>query len=97
MSDLRTAEEIRTIVGNKALYMLGAHNICGSKDSLMFKIKGSKTFKHIKITLNPKDLFDVTFTQIRANKITSQIVVNDLYVDMLHKTIEEKTGLYTKL
>ncbi len=97
MSKLIIAEEIKSLLGHKTLYMLGAYDMFGAERSLQFKIKGSKAFRHIEISLNGKDLYDMTFTNWRGSKITNKEVVNDVYLDMVHKIIEEKTGLYTKL
>lgn len=97
MSKLLIAEEIKTQLGHKALYMLGAYDVFGTEKSLQFKIKGSKAFRHIEIALNGKDLYDMTFTNWRGHKITNKEVLNDISLDMLHKIIEQKTGLYTKL
>ena len=94
--ELAVAEEIRNQIGHKALYMLGAKDLAGDKYSFSFKIRGSKKWKHIKIFLNGKDLYDVTFTTWHGDKLTSK-TVNDVYADNLHKVIEEETGLYTKL
>ncbi len=97
MSNLQIAEEIRNQLGNQALIMLGAYDFCGSKNSLMFKIKGSKAFKHIEIIHTGQDLYDIIFIKMRKLEITKREIVSGVYVDMLHKTIEKKTGLYTKL
>ena len=94
--ELAVANEIRNQVGNKALYMLGAKDLAGDAHSFSFKIRGSKKWKHIKIFLNGKDLYDVTFTTWHGEKITNK-TVNDVYNDNLLKVIEEETGLYTKL
>ncbi len=91
------AEIIRKQLTPQTLYMLGAHNMFACENGLVFKIKGSKTFKHIKIVLNSMDTYDMTFTNFRGMNITKVEEVNGVYVDMLHKIIEEKTGLYTKL
>lgn len=95
-NDLAVAEEIRRQIGHKALYMLGAKDLAGDKYSFQFKIRGSKKWKHIKIFLNGKDLYDITFSTWHGDKLTKK-TVNDVYADNLHKVIEEETGLYTKL
>lgn len=94
---LITAETIKSQLTNKTLYMLGAYDVLGTENSLSFKIKGSKKFRHIEITLNSHDLYDISFTQWRKDNITNQITIKDVYVDQLHSTIEKNTGLYTKL
>ena len=96
MTNLAIAEEIRNQLGNQALRMLGADNLCGTENSLQFKIKGSKKVKHIEITLNSFDSYNITFSTWRGSTIKRDVVEN-IYIDKLHKTIEEKTGLYTKI
>lgn len=95
--NLQIANEIRRQIGQKALFMLGAINFVGTENSLIFKIKGSKKYNRIEVKLNSLDLYDIIFSNLRIGKINRTESVNDIYVDMLHKTIEEKTGLYTSL
>ena len=96
-NDLTVANEIYRQIGKKAFFMLGAKNFIGDKDSLSFKIRGSKAVSHIKIKLNSMDLYDVTFYKIVGDEIKNEKTVPGLYFDMLHDTIEEETGLYTSL
>ncbi len=91
------ANEIRNQLGGKALYMLGARNLAGDEKSLQFDIRGSKRFNRIKIQLNSKDLYDITFYKIVKFDIKDMKTVNDVYVDQLHNVIEKETGLYTQL
>lgn len=95
-ADTSVATEIRNQIGHKALYMLGAYDIFADTNALVFKIRGSKKWKYIKIALNGKDLYDVTFSTWRGDKITNKMIKN-VYVDQLHKTIKQETGLYTRL
>ncbi len=95
--DLMVANEIRKQIGGKALYMLGAKNLAGDEKSLQFDIRGSQRFNRIKIQLNGKDLYDVTFYKIVKYDVKDKKVVEDIYFDQLHEVIERETGLYTKL
>jgi hypothetical protein len=99
MTDLTIANEIKKQIGSKALYMLGAKNLAGDTNSLSFKISGSKFFTHIRISisLNSLDLYDVTFIKIRKFDIVNKKEVKGIYNDMLHKVIEQETGLYTSI
>lgn len=90
------AAEIREQLGSMALKMMGAHDMYADNGDLVFKIKGSKKWKHIRIHLNGLDLYDITFTTWRKDKKTEH-VVNDIYNDQLHDIIERETGLYTRL
>jgi len=94
---MNVAKNIIDQLGSKALFMLGAKDLAASNDGLSFKIRGSKSFTNITIKLNGSDLYDVTFYKVRAGKISREDINTDIYVDQLHKMIEQKTGLYTKL
>ncbi|MCF8255534.1 MAG: ssDNA-binding domain-containing protein [Bacteroidia bacterium] len=90
-------ETIRSQVGGKALMMLGAHNLFAVKNGISFKIKGSPKFNHIEIVLNSKDLYDIKFTKFNSKGILKEETVNDVYFDQMHKVIESRTNLFTKL
>lgn len=96
---LTVAKQIYNSIGGKALYMLGAKHLAGDKNSLSFKISGSPKWKYIKVALNSKDLFDITFKTWRKKDLSDikQHTVHDVYIDNLHQIIEKETGLYTKL
>jgi hypothetical protein len=82
-------------IGFKSLYMIGAKNFVSDKNSVMFRImKNSKQVSYIKINLNQSDLYDIEFLG-RTGKPKSKL--NDIYVDQLHKVIEQNTELYTSL
>ena len=96
---LQVANEIRNQLGHKALYMLGAKEFAGTENSLRFKImRNSKKITHIQITLNSMDLYNVEFFKIKRDW-TKDIIseLENVYVDQLHKLIEENTELYTSL
>lgn len=88
---------IRDQIGNKAFYMMGAYNLVGDENWLSFRIKGSQKYNYIKVALNGMDTYDVTFMKLGKNGIINQETVEGVYNDMLHKTIEQHTGLYLKL
>lgn len=95
---MQVANTIRKQLGQKAIAMMGAKNLAGGKDYLSFKIgKNSKGVNYIKITLTPMDLYDVEFGNIRAMKYKVKKEVTGIYADMLHKTIENNTGMYLSL
>lgn len=91
--------EIYKQIGRKAFLMLGAKNIVShsKENALSFRIRGSNKVNYIKITLNSMDTYDVEYGKIRGDKY--HVVAEDkgIYDDMLLKSIENNTGLYTKL
>jgi hypothetical protein len=97
MTRLIVAETIRSQIGHKALYMLGAKNMAGDEKSLSFRISGSSRVNYIKVTLNSLDLYDITFGKIWGNSYKVISEKNGIYNDMLHSIIESETGLYTSL
>ena len=97
-AEMRVAKTIQKQLGGKALYMLGAKNLVGGDNYLSFRIgRNSKGVNYVKITLNPKDLYDVEFGAVRGMNYKVKSVVKDIYADMLHKAIEDHTGMYTSL
>ncbi|MBW2672087.1 MAG: hypothetical protein JRD89_01560 [Deltaproteobacteria bacterium] len=97
---LEITNTIRNQIGSRALYMLGAQKLGGHKSGFSFRFRGCQTLNHCKITLNSLDTYDMEFCKIgRAPhfKISNKIEKPGLYADMLHKAIEQATGLYTSL
>lgn len=93
-TDLSVANEIKRQIGNRALMMMGAYGFSGDEYSLTFRIRGAPIVKIIKIYLNGKDLYDISFYNNRGREVKK---VEDIYVDMMHEIIEKNTGLYTSL
>jgi hypothetical protein len=91
--------EIYKQIGRRAFLMLGAKNIVShsKENALSFRIRGSNKANYIKVTLNSMDTYDVEYGKIRGDKY--HVVAEDkgIYDDMLLKSIENNTGLYTKL
>jgi hypothetical protein len=81
----------------KLQMMIGAKDFLKDKNSLSFKFKGSKKANYVKITLNPKDLYDVSFKKIRGMKVTDVKDFKDLDVSQLKPTFEKTTELYLSL
>lgn len=99
MNTQEIANTIRSQIGHKALYMIGAKNMSYSANgSLSFKImKNAKSVNYIRITLNAKDLYDVEYLNCNVKRIKEIAVENDVYCDMLRESIERNTELYTSL
>ena len=96
--DTSIPKEIYNQIGSKAFYMLGAKNIVAlSNYTLAFRIRGSKKVNYVKVTLNSLDLYDVEYGKIHASKYKVVSEDKGIYNDMLLKSIERNTGLYTRL
>jgi hypothetical protein len=86
--------------GNKFCALTGAKNFSfDSKDqcgALIFAIgRNSKGVNRVAVTLTADDLYDITFYSLRSLKLTKKAEVTGIYADMLCKSFEEHTGLYT--
>jgi hypothetical protein len=85
-------------IGNRAFYMLGAKNLAGSENSLLFAVgRNSKGVNRIKVTLNAMDTYDVTGYSVRGITITEKARLTNIYNDQLHGALETITGMYTSL
>lgn len=99
---MEVAKTIQKQIGHKALYMLGAQHLCAGDDEygfLSFRVRGSNSnhSNYIKITLTWQDTYRVEGKRIWGMKVKDMKTVDGVYVDMLHKTIRELTGLNTSL
>lgn len=98
MSNNEVANIIQQQIGHKALYMIGAKNLMAIDNGLAFKImKNAKGVNYVEIKLNGKDLYDIRYCYVSVKGVKEISVDNDIYADMLNKSIEDNTGLYTKL
>lgn len=93
--------KIRNQIGHPAFVMMGAKNLIGGDDYLTFKIgRNAKRVTHIRVTLDPTDTYKVEFIKVgRAPNFTTKTLAefDGVYADMLHKMIEDNTGLYLSL
>lgn len=98
-TDMSVAKEIlRQLGGNKFIAMTGAKNLGGTANSLSFKIgKNSSKANWVTIKLNGKDLYDVTFIQVRNLERKELKTYNDVYNDQLQQIFTSYTGMYTHL
>ena len=103
MTNLQIANTIRTQLGNRALFMIGAKDLVATETGLQFRIgRNAKSVNQIVINLDPSDTYTVEFRRTRMSRKTgySNKVVSSLegvYADMLHDVIESGTGLATRL
>lgn len=99
------ARTIQQQLGNRALFMLGAHSLLDCGDGLSFRFKGSRRVderkvNYCKITLDPTDTYTVEFWKLGRAVTTDPKLVSKtagIYCDQLHTLIETETGLYTSL
>lgn len=96
--------------GNKFLAMTGAKNLVGDGNTLRMTLpkNGSKA-NRLWVTLNGKDLYDMRFFRYRQgrldlrtgkfieDKITDEVVYNDLFFDQLQEVFTQHTKMYTHL
>jgi len=90
--------------GGRFVAMTGAKHFvkdCAA-GCLSFKIpKAKNKINYVKISLNPRDLYDMEFGKIerRAGEIKYKVIetVTEVYNDTLQAIFTEKTGLYTHL
>ena len=73
---------------------VSAYNFLLIDNGISFKFKGSKAFNYVSITLNGKDLYDVSFKKIRKLEIVDENTINDLCFEDLMDCFERETQLY---
>jgi hypothetical protein len=96
---LEIANEILRQLGNMTFAMLGANQLVATESGLQFAIKGSKRVRKLVIELDQAtDTYSVEgFKRKSAFEWPSTGKVEGVFVDQLHATIEQMTGLYTRL
>lgn len=98
-TDMSVAKEIlRQLGGNKFIAMTGAKNFGGTENSITFKIgRNSSSANWVKIVLNGRDLYDVSFIQVRGTTLKTLKTYDDIYFDQLQQIFTSFTGMYTHL
>lgn len=98
-ASLSVANTISSQIGSRALFMIGAKNLCASENSLSFKIMGNaKKVTHIRVTLTLSDTYRVEFLRCVGTKPLVTIADrDDVYAENLLAVIESETGLRTSL
>ncbi len=97
-TDTSIAYEIARQIGNRAFIMMGSGgSVCSSERGLTFKVKGSKAFTHVRITLNADDTYKVSFYKFRGVNCVAVKDVDGIYVAQLRSVISENTGLALSL
>lgn len=93
-----TAQTIQAQIGGKAFFMMGAKNLMADVDSLQWKVgRNGKGVTHVTVKLAANDTYTVTFHACRGTKIRVVAEVEGVYVDGLHRVIEQNTELYLSL
>lgn len=84
---------------NRLKAMIGANSFGynDEKVELRFKFKGNPNTNFVKITLNGKDLYDLTFYKLTRWDLEEVKEVNDIYAEDLIEVFEQATKLYLRL
>lgn len=98
-TNLTVAKEIlKQLGGNRFITMTGAKNLAAGDNSMSFKImRNSNKVTHVKIELNIRDTYDITFYNIVGINIKKEYTVHGIYNDQLQDVFTAHTGLDTHL
>lgn len=78
--------------------MMGAKTIVTMPNGIHWKVgKNSKSVTHVMVTLDPSDTYTVGFYRQSRGDLKQLKNVEGVYIDMLHETIQNNTGLYLSL
>jgi hypothetical protein len=93
VTDLTVAKTILALLGGERFVMMtGAKNFIGSADSVTFKVGSNpKRVTHVRVTLTPDGLYDVTFFKAGKGPHSQDGVDRD----MLQEVFGANIGLYT--
>ena len=81
----------------KLSMMIAAKNFALTDAGMSFKFKSSNGINYIKIELNGKDFYDVTYGSVRGTSFKIKSESKDLYGDMLKNDIEQTIRQYISL
>ncbi len=96
--------------GNKFLAMTGAKNLVSDGNTLRMRLprNGSKA-NSLWVTLNGNDLYDMRFFNYKMgginlktgemipDKVTHEVIYNDIFCDQLQEVFTRHTKMYTHL
>lgn len=97
--NLTVPNTIKEQIGSKALYMLGAKNLVGDKNSLSFRIRGSNKANYIKITLDANDTYTVEFGKVRTPRASLKTLhmTPEEYMAAGYKVVAKHSGVYDNM
>lgn len=96
-TQMEIANTIAAQVGQRALFMMGAKNLCATGDGLSFKISGCKAYNYVTIKLLPTDEYKVIFAKSFKLSFSAWKEVEGVQVSQLHEVLSENTGLALSL
>lgn len=95
---MTVGQTIYNQIGQRAFAMMGAKTVVTMPNGLHWKVgKNSKKVTHVMVTLDPSDTYTVGFYRQSRGDLKQLKNVEGVYVDMLHETIQNNTGLYLSL
>ena len=101
MADMHVANTIRDQIGHRALTMMGARNLTGDTDRLIWKVgRNAKRVTAVVVILDPSDTYTVEFwhqKRMPSGEMVKLASHSGVYFDMLHAIIEKETGFYLSL
>ena len=87
---------LQQLGGSRFKAMTGASSFLAFDQGLSFKIP-SRTVTHVHIYLEPGDTYAVSFSRLRAGRITIVSMNHGIYADQLQSLFTRVTGLDTHL
>ena len=87
---------LQQLGGNMFIAMTGAR-LFHDGEKFIAKIKGSKQYNHIEISLNSLDLYDIRFVKIGQYEVKKDETFNNIYFDGMKSLIEQETNLCLSL
>lgn len=100
----RTMEIAQTIsqqIGARTFFMLGTQRKVAvenrQEQGLAFNIRGSKLFNNVRVILEPSDTYRIEFLRVRKFEIRNAKTVTGVYVEDMHRIIEDETGPCTRI
>jgi len=97
----QVAATIHDQIGHQARVMLGVKGsriLTEGLGGILFRIgRNSKGVNLVKVTLNGSDLYDLEFGRVWGANYIIKSEAENVHVASLHDTIEQHTGMYTRL
>lgn len=87
----QVATTIKAQIGVGALMRMGAHRMRSTDHTFQFKV-GGKRQTYVDVTLNGRDLYDVTMFRMVNYDSKTLARVDNVYADQLERTVLVMTG-----